>query len=79
MTDIQLTRTSPCAALAGLAIVSLVAAAVFEETDRCFVGPVLGLSEKERPVACIFLGYSEQKTMAKRLPVERHTTWYTEA
>jgi hypothetical protein len=30
-------------------------------------------------VACIFLGYSEQKTMAKRLPVERHTTWYTEA
>jgi len=25
------------------------------------------------------LGYSEQQTMAKRLPVERHTTWYTEA
>ena len=24
------------------------------------------------------LGYSEQETMAKRLPVERHTTWYTE-
>ena len=40
--------------------------------DQNFVGPVLGLTEKERPVACIFLGYSEQKTMAKRLPVERH-------
>ena len=24
-------------------------------------------------------GYSEQETTAKRLPVERHTTWYTEA
>ena len=47
--------------------------------DQNFVGPVLGLTEKERPVACIFLGYSEQKTMAKRLPVVRHTTWYTEA
>jgi len=46
--------------------------------DQNFVGPVLGLTEKERPVACIFLGYSEQETMAKRLPVERHTTWYTE-
>ena len=46
--------------------------------DQNFVGPVLGLSEKERPVSCIFLGYSEQKTMAKRLPVERHTIWYTE-
>ena len=47
--------------------------------DQNFVGPILGLTEKERPVACIFLGYSEQKTLAKRLPVERHTTWYTEA
>ncbi|HET9685559.1 MAG TPA: nitroreductase [Pseudolabrys sp.] len=47
--------------------------------DQNFVGPVLGLTEKERPVACIFLGYSEQKTMAKRLPVERQTTWYPEA
>ena len=47
--------------------------------DQNFVGPILGLTEKERPVACIFLGYSEQQTMAKRLPVERHTTWYTEA
>jgi nitroreductase len=47
--------------------------------DQNFVGPILGLTEKERPVACIFLGYSEQKTMAKRLPVERHTIWYTEA
>jgi len=37
----------------------------------------------ERPLddalTCIFLGYSQQETMAKRLPVERHTTWYTEA
>ena len=47
--------------------------------DQNFVGPILGLTEKERPVTCIFLGYSEQKTLAKRLPVERHTTWYTEA
>ena len=47
--------------------------------DQNFVGPTLGLVEKERPVACIFLGYSEQKTMAKRLPVDRHTTWYTDA
>ena len=46
--------------------------------DQNFVGPILGLTEKERPVACIFLGYSEQATMAKRLPVDRHTTWYTE-
>src|ERR1051326_4805034 len=46
--------------------------------DQNFVGPVLGLSEKERPVSCIFLGYSEQKTMAKRLPVEKHTTWRSE-
>jgi len=44
--------------------------------DHNFVGPVLGLTENERPVACIFLGYSEQPTMAKRLPVERHTKWY---
>ena len=47
--------------------------------DQNFVGPILGLTDKERPVACIFLGYSEQATMAKRLPVDRHTTWYTEA
>jgi len=47
--------------------------------DQNFVGPVLGLGEKERPVSCIFLGYSEQKTMAKRLPAEKHTTWYTES
>src|ERR1043165_5471248 len=46
--------------------------------DQNFVGPVLGLGEKERPVSCIFLGYSEQKTMAKRLPVEKHTIWYTD-
>jgi nitroreductase len=43
-----------------------------------FVGPVIGLTENERPVACVFVGYSEQPTMAKRLPVDRHTKWYTE-
>src|SRR5579871_1105253 len=43
-----------------------------------FVGPVCGLGENERPVACIFVGYSHQETMAKRLPVERHTQWYTD-
>ncbi|MBM2810308.1 MAG: nitroreductase [Chloroflexi bacterium] len=47
--------------------------------DQNFVGPVLGLTEKERPVSCVFLGYSEQPTMGKRLPVARHTFWYTEA
>src|ERR1043166_5311774 len=46
--------------------------------DFNFVGPVLGLTENERPVACIFLGYSEQETMGKRLPAERHTKWYTD-
>jgi len=47
--------------------------------DQNFLGPVLGLSEKERPVSCIFIGYSDQPTMGKRLPAERHTKWYTEA
>src|SRR5436190_1055210 len=47
--------------------------------DFNFVGPVLGLTENERPVACIFLGYSEQETMGKRLPADRHTKWYSEA
>jgi nitroreductase len=46
--------------------------------DYNFVGPVLGLTEKERPVACIFLGYSEQETMGKRLPAEKHTAWHTD-
>lgn len=46
--------------------------------DHNFVGPVLGLTDQERPVACIFVGYSEQPTMGKRLPVERHTRWYTD-
>ena len=50
-----------------------------EWINENFVGPVLGLTENERPVACIFLGFSEQPTMAKRLPVDRHTKWYTEA
>ena len=35
--------------------------------DQNFVGPVLGLTEKERPVACIFLGYSEQKDYGQAL------------
>ena len=43
-----------------------------------FLGPVLGLTETERPVACIFIGYSEQPAMGKRLPAEKHTTWYTD-
>jgi len=47
--------------------------------DHNFVGPVIGLTENERPVACIFLGYGDQETMGKRLPVDRHTKWYTEA
>jgi len=47
--------------------------------DFNFVGPVLGLTENERPVACIFLGYGDQETMGKRLPVDRHTKWYTDA
>ena len=46
--------------------------------DQNFVGPVLGMAEGERPISCIFLGYSEQATMAKRLPVDRHTTWHTD-
>ncbi len=44
-----------------------------------FLGPVLGLTADERPVSCIFVGYSEQPTMAKRLPVEKHTKWYLDA
>jgi nitroreductase len=47
--------------------------------DHNFVGPVLGLTENERPVACIFLGYGDQETMGKRLPVDRHTKWYDSA
>jgi nitroreductase len=47
--------------------------------DQNFVGPVLGLTENERPVACVFLGYADQETMGKRLPVDRHTKWYTSA
>jgi len=47
--------------------------------DQNFVGPVLGLTEQERPVSCVFLGYADQETMGKRLPVDRHTTWYKEA
>jgi nitroreductase len=47
--------------------------------DQNFVGPILGLQENEKPVSCVFLGYADQETMGKRLPVERHTTWYQEA
>ena len=46
--------------------------------DNNFVGPILGLTEKERPVSCIFIGYGDQETMGKRLPVDRHTKWYTD-
>lgn len=44
-----------------------------------FVGPVLGLGENERPVACLFVGYSEQPTMGKRLPIDKFATWYDAA
>jgi nitroreductase len=47
--------------------------------DQNLVGPVLGLTEGERPVSCVFVGYSEQELAPKRFPVERHTKWYTEA
>jgi nitroreductase len=46
--------------------------------DQNFVGPVLGLTENERPVSCIFVGYSDQEIAPKRFPVERHTKWYSE-
>ena len=42
------------------------------------VGPACGLGEDERAVSCVFVGHSQQETMAKRLPVERHTHWYTD-
>src|SRR5437867_3931582 len=44
--------------------------------DQNFVGPALGLADNERPVSCLFVGYSEQETMGKRLPAEKFTTWY---
>jgi nitroreductase len=47
--------------------------------DQNFVGPVLGLADQERPVACVFLGYADQEVTGKRLPVDRHTHWYPEA
>ncbi|MBI4213105.1 MAG: nitroreductase [Chloroflexi bacterium] len=47
--------------------------------DHNFVGPGCGLGENERPVACVFVGYSDQETTGKRLPVERFTTWYETA
>ena len=36
--------------------------------DQNFVGPILGLTEKERPVACIFLGYSEHRRWPSACP-----------
>jgi nitroreductase len=47
--------------------------------DQNFLGPAIGLPEDERPVACVFLGFSEAPTSAKRFPAERHTRWYDEA
>ena len=47
--------------------------------DQNFLGPAIGLPENERPVACVFLGYSDAQTSAKRFPAERHTRWFTEA
>jgi nitroreductase len=46
--------------------------------DQNFLGPAIGLPENERPVACVFLGFSNAPTSAKRLPAERHTRWFTE-
>jgi nitroreductase len=47
--------------------------------DQNFIGPAIGLPEEERPVSCVFLGYSSAPTSAKRFPAERHTRWFTEA
>ena len=44
--------------------------------DQNTLGPVIGLPENEKPVACIFLGYSDAPTAAKRFPVARHTRWF---
>jgi nitroreductase len=46
--------------------------------DHDFLGPVIGLPENEKPVACIFLGYSEAPTAAKRFSADRHTRWFAE-
>jgi nitroreductase len=44
-----------------------------------FVGPALGLPDNERPVACVFVGHSEQPTMGKRLPIDKYTVWHESA
>lgn len=44
--------------------------------DQDFIGPVIGLPENEKPIACIFLGYSHAETAAKRFSAERHTRWF---
>jgi nitroreductase len=46
--------------------------------DQNTLGPVIGLPEDERPVACVFLGYSDVQPVPKRFPAERHTRWFTE-
>ncbi|HZR97437.1 MAG TPA: nitroreductase [Chloroflexota bacterium] len=47
--------------------------------DENTLGPAIGLPENERPVACVFLGYSDAEIPGKRFPAERHTRWFTEA
>ena len=47
--------------------------------DQNTLGPAIGLPENERPVACVFLGYSDAELQGKRFPAERHTRWYAEA
>ncbi len=44
--------------------------------DQNTLGPVIGLPEDEEPVACVFLGYSDAPTAAKRFSAERHTRWF---
>ena len=48
--------------------------------DQNFVGPILGLDRKRAGSWHAFSwGRFSKRTMAKRLPVDRHTTWYTDA
>ena len=47
--------------------------------DENTLGPVIGLPENERPVACVFLGYSDAEITGKRFPADRHTRWFEEA
>ena len=47
--------------------------------DQNTLGPAIDLPENERPVACVFLGYSDTELVGKRFPADRHTRWYDEA